>query len=466
MTTLYCASWVLPVTGQAIRDGAVCVKGSKILAVGTRVSLEEKYREAAVEDFGEAAITPGFVNAHSHLELTAMRGFLEREESDFRAWLGKLTFARLNHMTADDLYISASWGAMEAARAGVTTLADASDAASASMRALNDVGLRGVVYQESFGPDPQLASENFESLREKISVLREYETERVRVGVSPHAVYTVCAPLIEMLSRYAVDERLPVMMHAAESEAEDLLVREGVGPFALNLAQRGIEWRAPGISVIEYLERVGLFSARPLLAHCIRTNEEDIERIRAAGAGIAHCPKSNAKLDHGRAPFAAFINGGARTGLGSDSVASNNLCDMLEEARFAALLSRSAGDKLASGEMIGASDVLTAATIGGARAVGLDDRTGALAEGLEADLVIINLKQSHQRPIYNPESALIFSSSARDVLLTVVRGREIFRSGRVLTVDEERLNARMLEIQEKLSDADEELSRIRGFFKQ
>ena len=390
-----------------------------------------------------------------------MRGFLEREESDFRSWLGKLTFARLNYMTTEDLYISAAWGAMEAARAGVTTLADASDAASASLRALNDVGLRSIVYQESFGPDPRLAEENFEKLREKISVLREYETERVRVGVSPHAVYTVCAPLIERLSRYAVDERLPVMMHAAESEAEDLLVREGVGPFALNLARRGITWQAPGTSVIRYLERAGLFQTRPLLAHCIRADEEDIEIIRAEGAGIAHCPKSNAKLGHGRAPFAAFINSGARTGLGSDSVASNNLCDMLEEGRFAALLSRAGGDKLASGEMVGAGEALNVATLGGARALGLDDRTGALAEGLQADLAVINLKQSHQLPVYNPESALVFSSSARDVLLTVVAGREIFRAGRVLTVDEERLYARMHEIQEKLRAADEELPRIK-----
>ena len=466
MTTLYCARWVLPVAGQAVEDGAVCVEGSRIEAVGTRARLKELYPEAVVEDFGEAVITPGFVNAHSHLELTAMRGFLEREESSFTAWLGKLTFARLYQMTADDLYISAAWGAVEAARAGVTTMADASDAASASMRALKSVGLRGIVYQESFGPDPRLAKENFEKLREKIAVLRDHETELVRVGVSPHAVYTVCAPLLEMVSRYAVDEKLSLMMHAAESEAEDLLVREGSGPFATRLAERGIEWRAPGISVIQYLERIGLLGARPLLAHCIRTDEADIETIVERGAGIAHCPKSNAKLGHGRAPFAAFITGGARTGLGSDSVASNNVCDILEEARFAALISRAAGHKLAGGVMVGAHDVLSAATIGGARAVGLADRTGSLAEGLQADLVVIGLKASHQLPVYNPESALIFSSSAHNLLLTVVAGKEIFRDGRVLTVDEEQLTARMKEIQQKLGVADVELSQTKSFPKE
>jgi 5-methylthioadenosine/S-adenosylhomocysteine deaminase len=462
MTTLYCARWVLPITDEAIEDGAVAVEGRLIAAVGTRASLREKYPSASVEDFAEAVITPGFVNAHSHLELTAMRGFLEREESAFTAWLRKLTFARLNSMTAEDLYISAAWGAAEAARAGVTTLADASDAASASMRALNDVGLRGIVYQESFGPDPRLAQENFEKLKDKISVLRGYETELVRAGVSPHAVYTVCAPLIEKLTGFALDENLPLMMHAAESEAEELLVRDGRGPFAENLAGRGIEWLAPGTSVIEYLERVGLLQARPLLAHCIRTDEADMERITAAGAGLAHCPKSNAKLGHGRAPFAAFIDRGARVGLGSDSVASNNTCDMLEEARFATLLSRAGGDQLASGEMMGAREALFAATTGGARAVGLDNLTGALKEGLQADFVVVNLTNRQQRPVYDPSSALVFSSSARDVLLTVAAGREIFREGRVLTVDEERLSARMNEIQRKLSAAGAALSSLQS----
>lgn len=453
MTTLYCARWVLPMTTEAIEDGAVAVEGRRIAAVGARAALKEKYAEAAVEDFSEAVIMPGFVNAHSHLELTAMRGFLEREESAFTAWLGKLTFARLNYMTAEDLYISAAWGAAEAARAGVTSLADASDAASASMRALNDVGLRGIVYQEAFGPDPRLALENFEKLKDKLSALRGFESELVRAGVSPHAVYTVCAPLIELIARYAIEENLPLMMHAAESEAEELLVREGHGPFADNLARRGIKWSAPGVSVIEYLESKGLLGARPLLAHCIRADESDIERIAEAGAGIAHCPKSNAKLGHGRAPFAAFVNRGARVGLGSDSVASNNTCDMLEEARFAALLSRAGGDRLSSGDSMSTREVLFAATTGGARAIGLEDITGALVAGLQADLVVFKLDGTHQRPVYDAASALVFSSSARDVRLTVVAGREIFRDGRVLTVDEERLSARMIEIQEKLRAA-------------
>lgn len=446
MTTLYCARWVLPISSEMIEDGAVAVEGTRITGVGLRRTLLSRFPEAQVQEFGEAAILPGLVNAHSHLELTAMRGFLEDVESDFSGWLKKLTAARMERMTPDDLYISAVWGAVEAARAGVTCVGDASDAASAALRALRDVGLRGTVYQEGFGPDPLLAREHFEKLREKIFKLREYESELARLGISPHSPYTVSAPQLELITDFALAERLPLMMHAAESLAEDQLLREGRGPFAEGLARRGIEWRAPGVSTVQYLKTLGVLSTRPLLAHCIRVDEADIETIKEADASVAHCPKSNAKFGHGHAPFAAFVERGLKTGLGSDSVASNNTCDLLEEARFAVLMLRAIDSQAVSQRMIEARDVLYAATLGGARALGLDDQTGAIAEGLQADLVVIGLDGAHQIPVYDPARALIFASSGRDVRLTVVAGREVFREGRVLTVDEDHLRARMKEI--------------------
>src|SRR5688572_8665254 len=120
----------------------------------------DRFPHFEIEDFGEALILPGLVNTHTHLELTALRGYLENEESHFFAWLRKLTLARLERMTPDDIRDSATWGACEAVRAGITCVADASDSALLSMRALRDVGLRGVVFQESFGPDARLAHEN------------------------------------------------------------------------------------------------------------------------------------------------------------------------------------------------------------------------------------------------------------------------------------------------------------------
>jgi 5-methylthioadenosine/S-adenosylhomocysteine deaminase len=164
------------------------------------------------------------------------------------------------------------------------------------------------------------------------------------------------------------------------------------------------------------------------------------------GAKIAHCPKSNAKFGHGRAPFASFIEHGISVGLGSDSVASNNTCDILEEARFATLLSR-IGE---STQGLSAEIALQTATGRGAHALGLDAQTGALVEGAQADIAVVSLRGAHQIPVYDPITALIFSSSGRDVLMTIVAGREIYREGRVVTVDEDRLRERMEEIGKKV----------------
>lgn len=438
---IYCARWVGP-----IEFGAVAIHGSKIVAVGSETEIINRFPDVVVERFADAVILPGLINTHTHLELTVLRGYLENEESDFFAWLRKLTLARLEKMTPDDIRVSATWGACEAVRAGITCVGDASDSAMMSMLALKDVGLRGVVFQESFGPDPRLVQENFDKLTAKVSELRSVESELVRVGVSPHAPYTVCGPQLEAIAEFARAEQLPLMMHAAESEAEELFVREGCGIFADGLAKRSIEWKAPRLSTIQYLKQLGVLDVQPLLAHCIRVDDADIETLKASGAKVAHCPKSNAKLGHGRAPFAKFLEAGVTVGFGSDSVASNNTCDILEEARFAVLLSRATqGDTT-----ISAAQALAVATIGGARCMNFGDEIGELREGTQADLAVLSLTGTHQTPNDEPATTAIFASSGRDVVLTVVAGREVFRDGRVTGVDEERLRARVNEIRQKL----------------
>ncbi len=477
MTFIYSARWVLPIASSPIEDGAVAVEGATIVAVGHTAEVTERFPEAKVSDFGTAAILPGLVNTHSHLELTVMRGFLEREEQDFFAWLRKLTLSRLA-MTDDDLFVSATSGAIEAARAGVTCVGDSSSAAAHSMMALREVGLRGVVYQESFGPDPGLAAQNLAQLREQIAELRSLETDLVRAGVSPHAPYTVSAPQLKLISQLAIDEKLPLMMHAAESQAELDLMLNGAGVFAEGLQRRGIEWHAPGISTIEYLNRHGVLATKPLLAHCVTANDEDIQTIKAAGASIAHCPRSNAKLRHGRAPFANFVAAGVNVGLGSDSVASNNNCDILEEARFATLLARVSGARRGSSPTVreGAGDddapadarasvpisaeqALFTATLGGARALRMENQIGSLAEGMQADLTVVALDGAHQQPLSDPRDALIFSSSGRDVRLTVVAGKEIYRDGSLVTAAAAELHSRLRLTRKKLDSLNRENQR-------
>jgi cytosine/adenosine deaminase-related metal-dependent hydrolase len=447
--TLYCSQWLLPATSAPIADGAVAVSSDRIVSVGTKTDLRNQFPQAMVRDYGTSAIIPGLINAHSHLELTAMRGFLEPVEHDFFAWLKKLTFARLQRMTADDLEVSATWGACEAVRAGVTCVADASDSAGTTLAALAEVGLSGIVFQESFGPDPRSANENFEALKARIQGHRERETAFIKVGVSPHAPYTVSGPQLELISRFAIDQKLPVMMHAAETEMEVSLIKTGEGAFADGLKSRGIDWHAPGVSPIQYLRAHDVLETKPLLAHCIHADEADIETIQQTGASIAHCPKSNAKLGHGVAPLKRFVERGIAVGLGSDSVASNNLCDLIEEARFAILTSRATASRGVA-RFLGAAEAMRMLTVGGAAALGLQEETGDLRAGLRADFAVIDLSGVHQQPSPDPLNTLIFSSSGRDVLLTMIAGKEVYREGKVITVDEERLGARMREVGSKL----------------
>ena len=461
MSKIYSARWVLPIIAPAISDGAIVVDDSAIVSVGPRADILSAFPNAPHEDFGNAVILPGLINTHSHLELTVMRGFLEREEHDFFAWLMKLTFARFK-MTDEDLFVSAACGAIEAARAGITCLGDASSLAGNSMRALNEVGLRAIVYQESFGPDPKVAEESLSKLRSQLDAIRPRQTELVRAGLSPHAPYTVSAPQLEMISRLAIAENLPVMMHAAESQAEKQFMQDGDGFFATALGLRGIEWQAPGVSTVRYLYDHGVLETKPLLAHCINVDQDDLRMIKTANAGIAHCPKSNAKLRHGHAPFAEFVAQELNVGLGSDSVASNNICDILEEGRFAALLARlpqsvnhdggALPDDRATAS-VSAQQTLFAATLGGARALGLNHQIGALQADMAADITIISLDRAHQQPVRDPHDAIVFCSSGRDVVLTMVAGKEIYRDNHVTAVDEENLRTRLETLSRKLDSA-------------
>lgn len=444
--TIYAADWVLPISFPPIKKGALAIGGAKIVAVGGQNELVEKFPAAQIKDFGEAAILPGFVNAHAHLELTAMRGFLDSVENDFSVWLLKLATARDQVMTAEDIENSALCGAAEAARAGVTTIGDIGKHAFAGAKALKQIGLRGISYQEnSFALDKNLAQEKFAELREKISFNQQFETDLVKIGITPHAPYTVSRALFELLTDLSLDENLPMTIHVAESRAEEELMRRGTGSIAAILQNIGLTWHAPECSTIQYLETIGVLRTAPLLAHCINVDAPDLEIIAETNTKITHCPKSNAKFAHGVAPFAEMLDKNIIVGLGSDSVASNNVCDVLEEARFAALLQRT------KKHFVSAEQALFAATLGGAKALGLENETGSLAPGKQADLCVISLAALPQQPIFDIYATLVFSSLGRDVIETIVAGQVIYQNGRVQTIDEDLAKARLKETARRIS---------------
>ena len=444
---IHSAEYVLPITSDPIDHGAVAIDGAAITAVGTLVELQQQFPNSSLIDHGRAAILPGFVNCHSHLEITSMRGALDDVEHDFSSWLLKLNGLRAE-LTDDDICSAAVAGAVEGARAGVTCFGDIGRMGHAGVAALKQVGLRGMVFQETeFSPDNRTADEDFLKLTAKYETLREEETALFRVGLSPHSPYTVGSRLFELIAQYAILNRIPLSIHAAESNDETELLAHGTGLFRGFYERFDLEWHSPHCTPIEYLERLGVLSTQPLLAHCIKVSASDLSKINANGAKIAHCPKSNAKFGHGYAPFEAFLDAGITVGLGSDSVASNNVCDLLEESRFAALIAR---NREGSKRFITAKEMLETATLGGAKALGLDAKIGSLEPGKQADIAVIALSNPAQQPVSDIHTALLFASNARDVVMTMVAGEEIYGNGKSTKIDEIEIAARMKVIRRRM----------------
>ena len=443
------ADYILPISSELIEDGAVMIDGTKIVAVGTRKELAAQSPETPIEDFGEAVIMPGLINCHSHLEITAMRGFLDDVEADFFAWLMKLTKTRGERLTEADIKIAALCGALEGVRGGVTCFGDIGRFGIAGFEALKQNGLHGIVFQETeFSPTNETADEDFDKLKDKFLALKETETALVKVGLSPHAPYTVSRKLFELITDYSI-ENIKISVHAAESNEEAEFFQTGTGFFVELYKRFNLEWNAPRKSPIEYLADIGVLRAKPLLAHCVKTSDADIELIAASDSAIAHCPKSNAKFGHGIAPLEKFLDAKANVGFGSDSVASNNTCDILSEAKFATLFARNLESRK---RFLTAKEIIETATLGAAKALRLEREIGTLEAGKQADLIAVALDNPAQMPIFDVYSALLFSSNARDVKMTMVAGEEIYRDGAARLVDETELKMKMREIGAKMRE--------------
>ncbi len=419
------ARYLLPISTEPIENQAVLTRNGIIAGIGKAEDLIKDNPEAIVKDFENAALLPGFVNVHTHLEIAALRGFLDQFEGDFPSWLLALVNARDEVFDTEDLIFSARMGALEAIENGVTFLADIGRHGIAGFDALVDSGLRGIEYQETeYSPDSRNAEADFATLMAKFELLRDRANSRVFCGISPHSPYSVSPALLRKISEFAQEDNIDLTIHVAESEMEEQLLLKGGGFFGELFKREGVPFLPPVCSSIEYLESIGVLNSKPLLAHCVRVSDSDLEKIKQTGSTIAHCPRSNAKLLHGAAPLADFLAKGVLTGLGSDSVASNNLCDILDEARFASMVSR-----ILEGNAIGSAEFLRMATLGGAEAVGLENEIGSIEVGKYADIIAISLDATSVAPVYNVNDSLLSSARGSDVCFTMVDGEILFERG-------------------------------------
>jgi 5-methylthioadenosine/S-adenosylhomocysteine deaminase len=305
---------------------------------------------------------------------------------------------------------------MEMVRAGVTCLGEVMDLGTA-WTAMREFGLQGIAYQEVFGPSENQVEQAVNDLIQKVDDFKDDETDTLRVGVSPHAPYTVSAKLYEAVNWYAQQDSVRMATHIGESEDEGMFVRWGAGVFAERWAERGISFTPGGCSPLAYLDSFDLLRPETLLIHAIDLEDSDFEILRTKCPAVVHCPKSNAKLGHGIARLREIRDAGITVGLGTDSVASNNVVDMFEEMRAAIFQQRSNG--------LDAQAAFRMATLGGAECLGLSDHLGSLDVGKRADFVVVDLNDPAVQPIYDPINAMVYSASRHNVRATFIGGREV-----------------------------------------
>ncbi|MBA3380273.1 MAG: amidohydrolase family protein [Actinobacteria bacterium] len=407
MKRVLSADWVVPVEGPPIRDGAVSIgDDGRIVRVGPADEV------GTGERFPDAAIFPGFVNAHTHLEYTTYAGF--GDGLSFGPWIA-LHVERKARIGFEEMEAISRLGALECLRSGITTVGDCSFSGAAAP-ACAELGLSAVVYLEVFGRDESVVRERFEPMRERIAGAL---TERVLLGISPHAPYTCTLDLY----RACAELGLPIATHLAESEAETEFLRTGQGTW-----QAFAQMLVPplGSTGIRALAEADLLGPHMLAAHCVQADAEEIALLAANDVAVAHCPRSNGYLGCGVAPLRDLLDAGVRVSIATDSPASTPSFDMFDEMR-AAIIGARARERRP--DALSAADALELATLGGARALGLDAEIGSLAPGKWADLTVLSLATTPHLPWEDPVTATVLGGSPEGVLATLVSGETRYEKG-------------------------------------
>jgi aminodeoxyfutalosine deaminase len=410
------AEWVLPVTSPPVRDGVVVVEGSRLAWLGDRRELPSRYARWPVRAFGRSLLLPGWVNAHSHLNLTAALGLLEGRADAFVDWVRQVI--RLQSTLPPELV-------NRSVTAGLDLLASTGTTTTAHVAALPDVEpflvhpMRAVLLHEPIGfrPEqaPRLLAEAEDWLAAAATIIEDAEATRLTLGLAPHAPYSVSARLARLVSALAEREGLPLSVHLAETRAEEQFLREGGGPFEELLRERGSwddNWRPPGANPVQYLAALDVLRSNrksPLLAvHANYLDDRDVLTLAASGAVAVWCPGSHAFFGHEPHPAPRLLAAGVPIALGTDSLASNQALSMLHEVRLAA--ERCPG--------VSRETWLRSATVVGAGSLGLGDTTGSLEPGKAADLQVLEAKETT-----DPLTAL-FESDLR-VRAVLIDGNEV-----------------------------------------
>jgi 5-methylthioadenosine/S-adenosylhomocysteine deaminase len=401
--------WLAPVrpTGQVLEHQAIAVAAGRIVGIAPIAEALTRFAPRERVPLDTHLVTPGLINAHTHAAMALFRGV--GDDMPLKRWLQEriwpLEMALVDEQFAFD---GAQLAATEMLRAGVTTCSDMYFYPDACARGLRRVGMRAVVGIIAIEMPTRYASDAEDYLRKGLAARDALRDDPlVSFTVAPHAPYTVADATLRRVAMLAEELDLPVHIHVHETadEVGDAVAKTGLRPLAR-------------------LDQLGLVTERLVAVHAVHVNEAEIRLLAERGASVVHCPASNLKLASGLARSTEMLAAGVNLVFGTDGAASNNRLDVLDEMRLAALLAKGMSRDAAA---LPAMQALECATLGAARALGLDARIGSIEIGKEADLVAFDLSAVETTPVYDPVSHLVYACGRENVSDVWVAGEPVVR---------------------------------------
>ena len=430
---LVSARWVIPVEPPeaVLADHSVAVDAGRILAVLPTAEAERRYQPAERARLDRHALIPGLVNLHTHAAMTLMRGLAD--DLPLMMWLKDHVWpAEAKHASYEFVYDGTLLACAEMLRAGVTCFNEMYFFPEAAARAALEAGMRAAIGIIAFEFPTPYAADADDYLAKGLAARDALKEEPLlSFCMAPHAPYSVSDKTFARVVTIAEELDLPIHIHLHETQHE---IDESIAQFKARPLER--------------LRALGVLGPRLIAVHAVHVNEPEIELLARFGASVAHCPSSNLKLASGFAPVAAMLKHRINVGIGTDGAASNNRLDVLQEMRTAALLAKAVGN---DAEAMPAHAALAAATLHGARALGLEASIGSLAPGKFADLCAIEMDQPELLPCYDPVSHLVYSAGREHVSHVWVAGEARVRERALVRFEYASLNKRVLLWHNKLA---------------
>ncbi|MGL5049891.1 MAG: amidohydrolase [Fusobacteriaceae bacterium] len=414
---------------NVIKNGVIVIKDNTIISVGEE-DLLKTFSAKKIIDAKDGIIMPGMINTHNHLPMIAFRGLGEEGiKNRLFAYFFPLEGEKLSR---DLIYKATIHGSIDMALSGVTTYADMYYHMDEMAKATKEIGIRAVLGETVIKFPVVDAKTPYGGIEYAVKFIEEYKNdELITPAFGPHAPYTVSKEKLQEINQLSKKYNVPIMIHVGEFDDENK---------RLNLTDE---------TVVEYMDSIGVLNERVLLAHAIHLTEKDLDIIKNKNASIAYNPMANAKGATGIAKAYEMINKDIKVGLGTDGPMSSNQVDLFRTLSYASSMQRL---KYNDRTIMTPDIVLRMATIGGAKALNMDNKIGSLEVGKLADIIIVETESPNMIPNYNPFATLVYQANSSNVSTTIVNGKIIVEDKKLKTYDLEKNKKQIKEIEADIAE--------------